>query len=99
MLESMQIIVSKSRRGWSVQSIVSREGWPDSVTNAGYRTLACALWHTIDQNRPQCEIASVTVKGKPVSRERVYQIIEKDLSGGICAYSLPDYAKVLQVSD
>ena len=98
MREVMEITIDKSQRGWSVQYIVRREGWPDSVTNAGAPTLASALWHTIDAHRPQCEIASVTVKGRPMSRERVYQIIEKSLKGGPLAYSLPSYAKILQVS-
>ena len=93
--ELMTISVNKSRRGWSVQSIVKRAGWPDSVTNAGYSTLASALWHTIDQNRPQCKIESVTVKGKRWTNDRVYAKIESDLEDSICAYSLPDYRRAL----
>jgi len=92
----MEINVDKSRRGWSVQSIAHWEGWNPAVTNAGYSTLASALWHSIDRNDPAGEYV-ITVKGEPMTSERVYQIIEKDLSKSVLSYALPAYARALQV--
>ena len=93
----LELTIDKSRRGWSVEERAFREGCPVAVTNSGQSTLASALWHSIRTDYIT-EVSSVTVKGKPVSSERVYQIIEKDLSGGVLAYALPGYARVLGVA-
>ena len=73
------------------------EGWNNpAVTNAGHSTLASALWHSIDQNDPAGEYV-ITVKGEPMTSERAYQIIEKDLSKSVLSYALPAYARALSV--
>ena len=93
----MEINVDKSGRGWSVQTIAHWEGWNNpAVTNAGYSTLASALWHSIDRNDPAGEYV-IMVKGEPMSSERAYQIIEKDLSKSVLSYALPAYACALRV--
>ena len=92
----MEINITKSRRGWSVQTVAHREGWNPAVTNAGYSTLASALWHCIDRNDP-AQVYIVTVKGERMTSERVYQIIEKDLSKSVLSYALPAYAQALHV--
>jgi hypothetical protein len=91
----LEINITKNGRRWSVESIAKREGWNDAYTYSGHSTLASSLWHTIDQNDPTLRVSSVTVKGKPLTLAEVYRIIEKDLSSGALAYSLPAYKRVL----
>ena len=94
------LTINKSTGGWSVQSIVKYPDWPNPVyTSSGNRTLANALWDTIGHymrlpDNPR--LVAITVKGKPMTPQEAYRIIERDLRGSPLDYALPSYRKFLQ---
>ena len=63
--------LTKSRRGWSVQTIVHREGWPDSVTHGPARTVASGVYGVVSDAADQgWALTRVTVKGEPYHKIR-----------------------------
>ena len=95
------LTINKSPRGWSVESFVKYPDWPNPCyTSSGSRTLASALWDTIGHymrlpDNPR--LVAITVKGKPMTPQEAYHIIEKDLRGSALDYAIPGYRKFLQV--
>ena len=89
----MSIHIEKSRRGWSIETIVV---WPGvlhpAITHGPGSSLAHSLWSSIDKTM---DITEITVKGKGLSNKEAYQIIEKSLRGGSLEYALPEYKAAL----
>src|SRR3990172_7029459 len=95
-----KLTINKSPRGWAVESEVIYEGWRPCYTYSGNRTLASALWDTIGHymrlpDNPR--LVGITEKGKPMTPQEAYRIIEKDLRGSALDYALPGYRKFLQI--
>ena len=85
--------------GWSCVTYVKHPEFPnEAVTNVDHSTLKSALWHLmircVDVNY---KLLSVTVKGKDISFEKVWEIVHKALTDGILAYNLPKIKKLLEM--
>jgi|SRR3990167_6736749 len=91
------LTITKLSSGWSAEASYLTG---DKLVSSGNRILAMALWDIISRcmNYPDnpCLVA-ITVKGKPMTPQEAYRIIEKDLRGSALDYALPGYRKFLQI--
>jgi hypothetical protein len=89
--------ITKSAKGWHIESIALWEGWErPCYTYDGANTLASALWggiHLMPEDQTKVEL--ITVKGQTMTNQAAYDIIEKALTGGAYSYSLPHYRSAL----
>lgn len=97
MAHRLELNITKSKRGWSIENIMYWEGWPNpAYTYSGESTLAIALWSNLDCEG--VEVSKVTVKGRELTPAEIYSIIEKALAKSTLAYRLPVYRRVLGLS-
>ena len=74
--------LTKSRRGWSVQTIVHREGWPDSVTHGPARTVAWGVYKVVSDAADQgWTLTRVTVKGETYPKHKIEGAVIKSTQG------------------
>ena len=91
---TVDLVITKSKRGWHIESIARREGWPTTHTHSGQSTLASALWHSVPDDG-SASVQTVTVKGSTMTNSEAYAIIEKCLSKSILSWKLPSYKRAL----
>lgn len=99
MQTTMRLEIQKHNRGWSCTSIVKYPGWSnDAITNSGQSTLASVLWHKVGRCIDlDAKLLSITVNGKDMPFDKVWEIVYKALVDGGLAYELPKIKKLLEV--
>jgi hypothetical protein len=92
-----KLTIDKSRRGWSYQSEVKYDDWPNWVnTSGGSPTLAGVLLDVIGhKGLRDAKIVSIAVKGKPMTNAEALDRIVKNLRGTGSDYSIPQYEDIL----
>ena len=84
-MNTQEVEITRSRKGWSIHTIQHWQGWPNpTYTNKGESTLAWAVYtqyHWASQNDTQ--IIKITVDGLPLSRDKAEAAIRKVTAGGL----------------
>ena len=100
MKHTLELEITKDRRGWHVHATYHWDGWPDPVHDhtTGAHSLAWAIYKQAcwaANNRVR--ITSIMVKGKPYPRVKVEAAIKKHASAGYLAYTLAGALAALDI--
>ena len=99
MTNRLSACITKSPRGWSVDTEVYWEGMTHPArTGRGAPTLAWALYRGLDlAAEGKATIEHICVNGQGMAKGEAMRILSAKFGGGELAYTLPRYAQALTI--
>jgi len=97
-MNTQEVEITKSRRGWSVHTTQHWEGWPNpAITHSGVSSLAWAIYTAADwASENNTKITVLTVKGKAYPKAKAIAAIEES-TNDILAYTRRDAINALDL--